>query len=240
VTASSARPRAPARVAVALDTAEEGRLVELAAALAGEADLLKVGLTALTALGPRAIRLAAEHAPVFCDLKLHDIPNTVAGAAAAAAAHGASMLTVHASGGSAMVVAAVEAAPGVDILAVTVLTSLDDVLLAELGMDDADVIVPRLAMRAIAAGAAGIVCAGNEIATVRGAVPDSTVIVVPGVRPEGAAVQDQARVVTPRAAVDAGADVLVVGRPVTQADDPVAAVRAVRRQMGAGAVGRVT
>lgn len=240
MTASFTRRRAPARVAVALDTAEEGRLAELAAALAGEADVLKVGLTALTALGPRAIRLAAQHAPVFCDLKLHDIPNTVAGAAAAAAGHGASMLTVHASGGSAMVAAAVEAAPGVDILAVTVLTSLDDVLLAELGMDDVDMIVPRLAIRAIAAGAAGIVCAGNEIATVRGAVPDGTMVVVPGVRPEGAAVQDQARVVTPRAAIGAGADVLVVGRPVTQADDPVAAVRAVRRQMTGEAVGRVT
>jgi orotidine-5'-phosphate decarboxylase len=225
-------------LALDVDSADAGRRI-----LDRLPDLrwVKVGSVLMTREGaPLIAELRARGLEVFLDMKWHDIPNTVAGAAAAAAAHGASMLTVHASGGSAMVVAAVEAAPGVDILAVTVLTSLDDVLLAELGMDDADVIVPRLAMRAIAAGAAGIVCAGNEIATVRGAVPDSTVIVVPGVRPEGAAVQDQARVVTPRAAVDAGADVLVVGRPVTQADDPVAAVRAVRRQMTAEAVGRVT
>lgn len=240
MTAGAAPSRAPARVAVALDTADEGRLVELAVALAGEVDVLKVGLTAFAALGPRAVRLAAEHAPVFCDLKLHDIPNTVAGAAGAAAAHGASMLTVHASGGSAMVAAAVEAAPDVDILAVTVLTSLDDVLLAQLGMDGAAVIVPRLAIDAVAAGAAGIVCAGGEVAAVRGAVPRTTMIVVPGVRPEGAAVQDQARVVTPRGAVDAGADLLVVGRPVTQADDPVAAIRAVRRQLDGDAAGHWT
>lgn len=233
MTASTRPARSPARIAVALDTADEGRLVELAAALAGEADVLKVGLQAVTALGPRAIRLAAEHAPVFCDLKLHDIPNTVAGAAAAVADHGASMLTVHASGGSAMVAAAVQAAPTVDVLAVTVLTSSDDALLADLGMDGADVVVPRLALRAVAAGAAGIVCAGREVATVRGVVEDTTVLVVPGVRPEGAAVHDQARVVTPRAAVDDGADLLVVGRPVTQADDPVAAIRAIRQQVTA-------
>lgn len=235
MTTSAAPQRtAQARIAVALDTAEEDRLIELATALAGDVDVFKVGLQAVAALGPRAIRLAAEHAPVFCDLKLHDIPNTVAGAAAAVADHGASMLTVHASGGPAMIAAAARAAPGVEILAVTVLTSLDDALLADLGMDAADIAVPRLAVRAIAAGAAGIVCAGNEVATVRGAVADTAVIVVPGIRPEGAAVQDQARVMSPRDTVDAGADLLVVGRPVTQADDPVAAVRTIRRQMTVG------
>ncbi len=221
------------RIAVALDTADEGRLRALAETLAGEADVLKVGLQALTALGPRAIRLAARHAPVFCDLKLHDIPNTVAAAAAAVAGHGARLLTVHASGGRAMVSAAARAAGGVDLLAVTLLTSLDDRALAELGMDGAATAVPRLAAGAIEAGAAGIVCAGHEVAGVRRAVGGAATIVVPGIRLEGAAMQDQARVVTPRVAVDAGADLLVVGRPVTGADDPVEALRTSRAQMTA-------
>jgi orotidine-5'-phosphate decarboxylase len=221
------------RIAVALDTDDEGRLRDLASTLAGEADVLKVGLQAVSALGPRAISLAAEHAPVFCDLKLHDIPSTVAGAAAAAAAHGASLLTVHAAGGVAMVAAAATAVPDVAILAVTVLTSIRDDELAALGMQDAATIVPQLARRAIGAGAAGIVCAGHEVATVRSTVDDHVILVVPGVRSEGAAMHDQARVVTPRMAVDAGADLLVVGRPVTTADDPVAAVRRIRAQLSA-------
>jgi orotidine-5'-phosphate decarboxylase len=221
------------RIAVALDTSDEGRLRELAATLAGEVDVLKVGLQAIAALGPHAIGVAAAHAPVFCDLKLHDIPNTVAGAAAAAAAHGAAMVTVHASGGAAMIAAAVAAAPTVEILGVTVLTSIDDTELGLLGMDDAATVVPRLAIRAVEAGAAGIVCAGHEVAAVRAVVADDVTLVVPGVRPEGSAMHDQARVVTPGAAVAAGADLLVVGRPVTAADDPVAMVRQLRRQAGA-------
>jgi orotidine-5'-phosphate decarboxylase len=221
----------PARIAVALDTADEARLTRLAAALAGEVDVLKVGLQALLSLGPRAIALAATHAPVFCDAKLHDIPNTVAGAARAAAAHGAAMLTVHAGGGAAMVAAAADAAPEVDILAVTVLTSLDDAELGALGVGRAAQLVPRLASRAVGAGAAGIVCAGHEVAMVRATVGDDVTLVVPGVRPEGAAMHDQARVVTPRTAVEAGADLLVIGRAVTAADDPPAAVRAIRRQL---------
>ena len=222
------------RIAVALDTADAGQLRAWAQALGGEADVLKVGLQALVALGPAAISLAAEHAPVFCDLKLHDIPNTVAGAAAAAAAHGAGMLTVHASGGAAMIAAAVEAAPEVEILAVTVLTSLDAAALADLGLADAATAVPRLARGAEVAGAAGIVCAGDEVAAVREVVAATTTVVVPGVRPQSAATQDQARVTTPRRAVEAGADLLVVGRPVTTATDPVAALAAIRRQAVAG------
>ena len=228
------------RIAVALDTDDEVHLTTLAAALADEADVFKVGLQAVTASGPGIIRRVAEHGPVFCDLKLHDIPATVAGAAAAAADHGAAMLTVHASGGPAMIAAATQAAPAVEILAVTVLTSMDDATLAELGMDTAAAVVPRLATRAVAAGAAGIVCAGHEITAVRRAVGDGVTLVVPGVRPEGAAMHDQARVITPRSAVDAGADLLVVGRPVTMADDPVEALRAIRREIDAAdAAGRV-
>ncbi|HEX6256848.1 MAG TPA: orotidine-5'-phosphate decarboxylase [Euzebyales bacterium] len=224
---------APARIAVALDTDDEARLTTLAAAVADEVDVLKIGLQALLSLGPRAIGLAAAHAPVFCDAKLHDIPHTVAGAARAAAAHGAAMLTVHAGGGAAMVAAAVDAAPDVDILAVTVLTSIDDDELSALGVGGAARLVPRLASRAVAAGAAGIVCAGDEVATVRETVGGDVTLVVPGVRPEGAAMHDQARVVTPRAAVEAGADLLVIGRAVTTAADPAAAVRLIRRQIAA-------
>jgi orotidine-5'-phosphate decarboxylase len=168
---------------------------------------------------------------VFCDLKLHDIPNTVAGAAAAAADHGASMITVHAAGGPAMIAAAARAAPNAAILAVTVLTSLDDATLVELGMAQAATAVPALAKRAETAGASGIVCAGDQIAAVREVVGSAMSVVVPGIRPATAATQDQARVVTPEQAVRAGADLLVIGRPVTAADDPLAALHEIRRQV---------
>jgi orotidine-5'-phosphate decarboxylase len=219
------------RIAVALDTADAGQFERWVQMFAGVADVLKVGLQATVALGPSAISAAAAHAPVFCDLKLHDIPNTVAGAVAAAAAHGASMITVHASGGPAMIAAAARAAPGVEILAVTVLTSLDDLTLSELGLAMADTAVPALAGHAEAAGATGIVCAGDEVAAVREVVSATTTVVVPGIRPDSAAAQDQARVVTPQQAVRAGADLLVVGRPVTAAEDPVAALRDIQQQV---------
>lgn len=226
------------RIAVALDTSDLGQLTEWAQTLAGEADVLKVGLEALVALGAPAIAAAADHAPVFCDLKLHDIPNTVAGAAAAAAAHGASMITVHASGGPDMVAAAATAAPDVAILAVTVLTSLDDTMLRDLGMANASAAVCRLARTAERAGAAGIVCAGDEVAAVRDVVDATTTVVVPGIRPQEATAQDQVRIVTPQRAVRAGADLLVVGRPVTTAADPVAALRDIRRQATAATTDR--
>lgn len=226
------------RIAVALDTPDLRRLERLARELAGEADVLKVGLEALTAIGPVAISTAASYADVFCDLKLHDIPNTVAGAAAAAARHGAAMITVHAAGGPAMIAAAVSAAPDAAILAVTVLTSLDDATLADLGMTTADVAVPRLATRAEAAGAAGIVCAGNEVTAIRDVVRATTAVVVPGVRSRTSPTHDQARITTPAQAVSAGASMLVVGRPVTTAPDPVAALREIRRQATAGALDR--
>jgi orotidine-5'-phosphate decarboxylase len=220
----------PARIAVALDTPDARQLQRWAEMFAGEVDVLKIGLEAMVALGPPAITTVVTHAPVFCDLKLHDIPNTVAGAAAAAAGAGASMITVHAAGGPAMIEAAVRAAPDVAILAVTVLTSLDDATLADLGMSAAATAVPALAKRAEAAGASGIVCAGDQIAAVREVVGSAMSVVVPGIRPATAATQDQARVVTPEQAVRAGADLLVVGRPVTNADDPLAALHDIRRQ----------
>jgi orotidine-5'-phosphate decarboxylase len=218
------------RIAVALDTPDARQLEQWAELFAGEVDVLKIGLEAMVALGPRAVTTAVAHAPVFCDLKLHDIPNTVAGAAAAAADAGASMITVHAAGGPAMIEAAVRAAPDVAILAVTVLTSLDDATLADLGMSEAATAVPALARRAKVAGASGIVCAGDQVVAVREVVGSGMSVVVPGIRPATAATQDQARVVTPEQAVRAGADLLVVGRPVTAAKDPLAALQDIRRQ----------
>ncbi len=210
---------------VALDTSDPVRLGALVDTLAPEVGGLKVGLEAFTALGRTAVRRVAEQAAVFCDLKLHDIPATVAGAAAAVDALGAALLTVHASGGRDMVAAAVEAAPSVAVLGVTVLTSLDDDDLHAVGQPPSREQVPRLAWLAVDAGAAGVVCAAPDLEAVRAAIGPEPLVVVAGIRPEGTAPQDQARVATPQAALDAGADRLVVGRPITQAPDPVAAVR---------------
>ena len=212
---------------VALDTDDRPRLEELAAAVAPHAGLLKVGLQAFTALGPDAVRTVAAHRPVFLDLKLHDIPNTVAGAAAAAADLGATMLTVHASGGPDMIAAAAKAAPDVTVLAVTVLTSLDDDVLRAVGQPSAAEQVARLAALAVAAGAGGIVCSPAEVAAVRAAAGAAVAVVVPGIRPAGAVNDDQARVATPATALRAGASHLVIGRPITGADDPAAACVAI-------------
>lgn len=222
-------------LAVALDTADLDELERLATLLGPHVGVLKVGLQAFAAHGPRAVELAREHAPVFLDVKLHDIPNTVAGAAAAAAGLGVSLLTVHASGGPAMVRAAVEAAPGVTVLAVTVLTSLDGDDLAAVGQAGAADQVPRLALLARGAGAGGIVCAPPDARAVRSAVGPDAVLVTPGVRPAAVHGDDQARTATPAEALAAGADLLVVGRPVTRAGDPLAAVRAILDGLPAGA-----
>lgn len=211
----------------ALDTADLGELERFAAALGPHVGYLKVGLQAYTAHGPAAVAAAAAWAPVFLDVKLHDIPTTVAGAARAAARLGVDLLTVHAAGGPAMVAAAVEAAPAVRILAVTVLTSLDDATLADLGQGPASEQVPRLASLAVAAGAAGVVCAPTEARVVRAAIGPTGLVVTPGIRLAGADTDDQARVATPRAAIDAGATHLVVGRPLTQAGDPAGAAQAI-------------
>jgi len=192
--------------------------------------MLKVGLELFAAEGPAAVRAAAALGrPVFLDLKLHDIPNTVEGAARSAAASGASLLTVHASGGEAMVRAAVRGAgERLRVLAVTVLTSLDDAALAAVGLaGPAGAAAIRLARLAVAAGAGGIVCSPREVAAVRAAVGPGPLLVVPGVRPAGSARGDQVRVASPAEAVRAGADVLVLGRPLRDAPDPAAAARAI-------------
>jgi orotidine-5'-phosphate decarboxylase len=237
-----ARPRSPrARLIVALDTADADRAAALAAALAPQCGLLKVGLELFAAQGPAgAARVAAAGAPVFLDLKLHDIPNTVAGAVRAVLPLRPAMLTVHAAGGAAMVAAAREAAErgaGADrpaILAVTVLTSLDAAALAATGVAGGPVQqVLRLARLALAAGADGLVCSPREAARLRDAEGAAPLLVVPGVRPAGAAAGDQARVATPEEAVRAGADWIVLGRPVTGATDPAAAARAIAGALGA-------
>jgi orotidine-5'-phosphate decarboxylase len=218
------------RICAALDFPSWDRAEPFARAVAPAVGMLKVGLELFAAEGPPAVRAAAALGrPVFLDLKLHDIPNTVEGAARSAAASGAALLTVHASGGAEMVAAAVRGAAGkVRVLAVTVLTSLDAGSLRAIGLEGPpEAAVVRLARLAVEAGAGGLVCSPHEVRAVRAAVGPGPLLVVPGVRPAGAAKGDQARVATPAEAVAAGADVLVVGRPLRDAADPAAAARAI-------------
>lgn len=216
------------RLCAALDFPAWREAEAFARQVAPAVGMLKVGLELFAAEGPAAVRAAAALSrPVFLDLKLHDIPNTVEGAARSAARSGAALLTVHASGGPRMVEAAVRGAgPGVRVLAVTVLTSLDEAALSRVGLTGpAEAAAVRLARLAVEAGAGGLVCSPLEVAAVRAAVGPGPLLVVPGVRPAGAAAGDQARVATPAEAVRAGADVLVLGRPLRDAADPAAAAR---------------
>ncbi|HEY7586543.1 MAG TPA: orotidine-5'-phosphate decarboxylase [Candidatus Deferrimicrobiaceae bacterium] len=217
------------RIIVALDTDSPEAALAAVSALAGEVGLFKVGMELFPRGGPELVgRIRAKGADVFLDLKFHDIPNTVAGAVKSAAAMGVKFATVHASGGRAMLSAAAEAAAGTGttILAVTVLTSLDDADLSSIGfaLRTAEA-VERLAGLSAESGIGGIVCSAREVAAVRARVGKQAVLVTPGVRlPEDSA-GDQKRVVTPFDAIKAGADYLVVGRPITKAADPVAAAR---------------
>jgi orotidine-5'-phosphate decarboxylase len=224
------RPKdASARLIAALDTPDLARAEALAAALAPRCGALTVGLDLFGAAGPEAVRRIAARAPVFLDLKLHDIPNTVAGAVRALLPLRPAMLTLHAAGGAAMVAAAREAAEAAGaarpiLLAVTVLTSLDAAALSETGVAGGPVQqVLRLARLAMAAGADGLVCSPQEVAKIRDALGEAPLLVVPGVRPAGSAAGDQARTATPAEAVAAGADWIVLGRPITGAADPAAA-----------------
>ncbi len=224
------------RLCSALDFASWKEAEPFARTIAPHVGMLKVGLELYVAEGAPAVRAAAALGrPVFLDLKLHDIPATVEGAARSAAATGAALLTVHAAGGPEMVRAAVRGAGGrVRILAVTVLTSLDAAVLEQIGLaGPPQEAVVRLARLAVAAGAGGLVCSPQEVAAVRAAVGPGPLLVVPGIRPAGAALGDQARVATPAQAVAAGADVLVVGRPLRDAPDPAAAARAIAAELGA-------
>ena len=213
----------------AIDRPDLEGALRLTRSLQGAVGGVKLGLEFFCANGPAGVHAVAnEGLPVFLDLKLHDIPNTVAGAVRSALVLQPAMLTLHASGGGAMLRAAVAAkhATGAStwLLAVTVLTSLDDDDLAATGVaDGSGAQVDRLAELAVAAGVDGLVCSPHEIARLRRAVPEAIKLVVPGIRPADALADDQKRVMTPKQALAAGADVLVVGRPITGAADPAAA-----------------
>jgi orotidine-5'-phosphate decarboxylase len=222
-------------ILVAIDTPDPAVARALAAAVAGVAGGIKLGLEFFVANGPKAVKEISHGEPLFLDLKLHDIPNTVAGAVRAAAGLEPLMLTVHAAGGPAMMraaaAAATEAAAGrrrAKILAITVLTSLDDDDLARLGQSGpAAEQALRLALLARDSGLDGAVCSPQEVAMLRAACGRDFLLVVPGVRPAGASAGDQKRVLTPREALDAGADYLVIGRPITASSDPAASARAI-------------
>jgi orotidine-5'-phosphate decarboxylase len=221
---------------VALDGDDLVAAEGLARCLTGAVDAFKVGLTLFAAHGPEALFEVGQHGKVFCDLKLHDIPTQVQGAARSLASKGVWLTTVHASGGRAMVAAAVEGAgaagSGTLIAAVTVLTSLDAADLGSLGVAaDPLAQVLRLARLAVGAGAQALVCSPQEVAAVRAEVGPGVLLVTPGIRPLGGDAGDQSRVATPAAAAAAGADYLVVGRPITAAADPRAAAAAIRAEM---------
>ncbi|HUG45402.1 MAG TPA: orotidine-5'-phosphate decarboxylase [Sphingomicrobium sp.] len=214
---------------VAIDTPDPDKARALAKSVLSSAGGLKLGLEFFCANGPSGVReIAGLGLPLFLDLKLHDIPNTVARAVQSLRPLEPAVLTVHSAGGRAMLEAAKAAAPaGTKVVAVTVLTSLDGEDLRSIGVGcDPSEQVERLAELARQSGLDGIVCSGSEVKAARRAWPNGY-IVVPGVRPEGSSAADQKRIVTPREAVDSGASILVIGRPITGADDPEAAVRAI-------------
>lgn len=212
----------PAPIAVAMDAPDGATALRWAGQVAPHVQFLKVGLELFVSCGPSIVeQLPGE---IFLDLKLHDIPNTVAGAARALAALGPRLLTVHAAGGADMIRAAVEAAPEVTITAVTVLTSLSAERLAAIGVQGPPLdAVRRLALLAVAAGAGALVCSPQEVAAVRAEIGPGTVLITPGVRPVGSVSADQVRIATPERALADGADLLVIGRPITGAADPGAA-----------------
>jgi len=234
------------RIVVALDFPAEGDALALAWRLDPARCALKVGKELFVAAGPGLVRdLAARGFNVFLDLKFHDIPNTVAQACASATSLGVWMLNVHAAGGRAMMMAARKATDDAaraagrappKLIAVTVLTSLDDAALAETGVD-----VPaadhalRLARLARDCALDGVVCSAQEAPRLRAALGAAFLLVTPGIRPAGSAHDDQARIVTPAAALSSGADYLVIGRPITRAADPPAALDAIVQSLGAAA-----
>jgi len=226
-------PLAPSdRIAVALDVPSVREADLLAASLVGAVGWFKVGLELYLAHGPEVVTAIRTHGPVFLDVKLHDIPTTVERAAARIAELGVGLVTVHAGGGADMVRAAVDGLDGHgQVLAVTVLTSMSDDDLASVGAPGAAGQVPRLAGLAVEAGAAGLVCAPRDLRVVRETVGPDVLLVTPGIRPSGSGEDDHARAATPARAVADGADLLVIGRPITRADDPVAAARAIAAEL---------
>ena len=221
---------------VALDVATSKEALDLVNQLRKQISFFKIGLQLYTAEGPEIVRaVRATGAKVFLDLKLHDIPNTVARAVESASDLGVQMLTIHLSGGSEMIRAAVHARPDdLLLLGVTVLTSVDDKTLGEVGISDTiDNHVLRLAKLGVENGMNGVVASAREIQILRSEFGDKIKIVVPGIRPSWSQAADQKQIMTPVEALDAGADYLVIGRPITADVDPRKAVTKILRETGA-------
>ena len=214
-----------APIAVALDGKDLATITAWANAVAPYVSTLKVGLETYLRDGAVAIdAVRATGCDLFLDLKLHDIPNTVAGAAKSVARHEPQYLTVHALGGADMIAAAARELPNTRITAVTILTSMDEAALRSIGIPDAalDAAV-RLARLSVDAGARAIVCSPQEVSAIRAVVPRDIVLITPGVRPLGSDAGDQKRIATPQQAIADGADIVVIGRPITGAADPAQA-----------------
>ncbi len=231
------------RLIVALDVQDASSAIQLVNQLEGTCSWFKVGLELFSAAGPSLVeQIIARGHSVFLDLKLHDIPNTVAGAVRSAAKLGVRMMTVHAAGGPAMLVAARGALEGVadppELLAVTVLTSMDGAQLAATGVHRSpSEQVTLLARMGIDAGIRGFVCSPEEVANLRALTGPAGVLVIPGIRPAGAAFGDQKRIASPAEALRLGASFLVVGRPITQAPNPVEAAKAIQIEMADAVAG---
>jgi orotidine-5'-phosphate decarboxylase len=234
------------KLIVALDVDSADRALDLFEALRDVVGMFKIGSQLFTAAGPDIVReIVARGGHVFLDLKFHDIPNTVASAAIEATRLGVSIFNVHASGGAEMMQRAAEAVsetakreglPKPKMIAVTLLTSLDDAALKQIGISgDARTVVPKLARAAATCGLDGVVASPHEIQIIRDAVPNPEfIIVTPGIRSDSVATDDQRRVLTAAAAIRAGADYLVVGRPILNADDPVAAANSIVTEIEGG------
>jgi orotidine-5'-phosphate decarboxylase len=224
------------RLAVALDVVDSRLALDLVDRLGDNVRWFKIGMELYYAFGNSLIdALRSRGYKIFLDLKLHDIPNTVAGGVNSLAKVGADLLTVHAGGGGAMLTAAVEAAntPGAPrLLAVTLLTSMDAAGLAAVGVSDspADQVM-RLARLAKGVGITGLVCSADEVAALREELGPDALLVTPGIRPAGAPLEDQRRVATPAEAISRGASMLVVGRPITRAPNPADAARAILKEI---------
>jgi orotidine-5'-phosphate decarboxylase len=225
------------RLIVALDVPDAASAVALVNQLENTCRWFKVGLELFVAAGPAVLDpLLKRGHSIFLDLKFHDIPNTVAAAVRSAAALGVHMITVHAAGGPAMLAAARAALDGLsdppELLAVTVLTSMDSAQMSAIGLERSPAEqVELLARMGLAAGIRGFVCSPQEVASLRALTGPEGVLVVPGIRPAGAEIGDQKRIATPAEALRQGASFLVVGRPITQASDPAEAAEAILKEM---------
>jgi orotidine-5'-phosphate decarboxylase len=225
------------RLIFALDVPTFDEALRLVAILEGHVGCFKIGLELFIAAGPELVRQVVARAPVFLDLKLHDIPATVGRAAAVAGRLGVRYLTVHADEGGRAVTSAVEAAPETGILCVTVLTSVSEEDLQGVGYDRGlQELARRRAEEAGRAGCRGVICSGHEAAALRKVLGPDRLVITPGIRPSGAAAGDQKRVMTPARAMEQGADLMVVGRPIRDADDPAAAADSIVAEI-ASAIG---